>query len=92
MDGATHTMSDGTSVTYPNGGPYYYRLKTGVTAWVAAQCDNSAKFAATSWNSVLSSTISTLPTGSCKVMLVSVRYFARPDIEFGNSDIANEAI
>ena len=31
MDGQTHTLSDGTSVTYPNGGPYYYRLKTTVT-------------------------------------------------------------
>jgi len=27
MDGASHTLSDGTSVTYPNGGPYYYRYK-----------------------------------------------------------------
>ncbi|OOG64897.1 hypothetical protein B0E46_05760 [Rhodanobacter sp. B04] len=31
MDGQAHTLSDGTAVTYPNGGPYYYRLKTGVT-------------------------------------------------------------
>lgn len=31
MDGQSHTLSDGTVVTYPNGGPYYYRLKTGVT-------------------------------------------------------------
>jgi len=31
MDGATHTLSDGTSSTYPNGTPYYYRLKKGVT-------------------------------------------------------------
>jgi len=31
MDGASHTLSDGTNVTYPNGGPYYYRLKTTVT-------------------------------------------------------------
>lgn len=28
MDGQSHTLSDGTVVTYPNGGPYYYRLKT----------------------------------------------------------------
>ena len=31
MDGASHTLSDGSVVTYPNGGPYYYRLKTTVT-------------------------------------------------------------
>lgn len=31
MDGQSHTLSDGTSVTYPNGGPYYYRLKQGVS-------------------------------------------------------------
>lgn len=31
MDGNTHTLSDGTSVKYPNGGPYYYRFKKGVT-------------------------------------------------------------
>ena len=30
MDGASHTLSDGTTVTYPNGGPYYFRLKTTV--------------------------------------------------------------
>ena len=26
MDGQKHTLSDGTTVTYPNGGPHYYRL------------------------------------------------------------------
>ena len=31
MDGKSHTLSDGTVVTYPNGGPYYYRFKTGVS-------------------------------------------------------------
>ncbi|MBD8898105.1 PilC/PilY family type IV pilus protein [Rhodanobacter sp. DHG33] len=31
MDGQSHTLSDGTTITYPNGGPYYYRLKQGVT-------------------------------------------------------------
>jgi len=31
MDGKSHTLSDGTTVTYPNGGPYYYRLKHDVT-------------------------------------------------------------
>lgn len=31
MDGQSHTLSDGTTVSYPNGGPYYYRLKTNVT-------------------------------------------------------------
>jgi type IV pilus assembly protein PilY1 len=31
MDGASHTLSDGTVVAYPNGGPYYYRLKMGVS-------------------------------------------------------------
>lgn len=31
MDGLAHTLSDGSSVTYTNGGPYYYRLKKGVT-------------------------------------------------------------
>lgn len=31
MDGASHTLSDGRTVTYPNGGPYYYRLKKTVT-------------------------------------------------------------
>lgn len=31
MDGKSHTLSDGTTVTYPNGGPYYYRLKQGVS-------------------------------------------------------------
>ncbi|MEO7065892.1 MAG: PilC/PilY family type IV pilus protein [Rhodanobacter sp.] len=31
MDNAAHTLSDKTVVTYPDGGPYYYRLKTGVT-------------------------------------------------------------
>lgn len=31
MDGKSHTLSDGTTVTYPNGGPYYYRLKKTVT-------------------------------------------------------------
>ncbi|MEP6898169.1 MAG: PilC/PilY family type IV pilus protein [Rhodanobacter sp.] len=31
MDGLSHTLSDNTTVVYPNGGPYYYRLKTGVT-------------------------------------------------------------
>jgi type IV pilus assembly protein PilY1 len=30
MDGKTHTLSDGTIVNYPNGGPYYYRLRTDV--------------------------------------------------------------
>jgi type IV pilus assembly protein PilY1 len=34
MDGASHTLSDGTVVTYPNGGPYYYRLKKTVTVQV----------------------------------------------------------
>ncbi|MHB8744306.1 MAG: pilus assembly protein [Sulfuricaulis sp.] len=34
MDGASHTLSDGTAVTYPNGGPYYYRLKATVTVAV----------------------------------------------------------
>ena len=34
MDGASHTLSDGTKVTYPNGGPYYYRLKKTVAVQV----------------------------------------------------------
>ena len=31
MDGQSHKLSDGTSVTYPANGPYYYRLRTDVT-------------------------------------------------------------
>ncbi|MDR3388342.1 MAG: PilC/PilY family type IV pilus protein [Rudaea sp.] len=31
MNNTTVTLSDGTSSVYPNGGPYYYRLKTTVT-------------------------------------------------------------
>ena len=34
MDGASHTLSDGKVVVYPNGGPYYYRLKKTVTVQV----------------------------------------------------------
>src|SRR5581483_10110373 len=55
MDGATHTMSDGTSVTYPNGGPYYYRLKTGVTVNLkaygkpATSTDLTTLYTASNW-------------------------------------------
>lgn len=36
MDGRSHTLSDGTSVTYPLGGPYYYRFMQSVTIAVDA--------------------------------------------------------
>lgn len=58
MDGKTHTLSDGTVVTYPNGGPYYYRLKTGVTINLdqygqpATTADLTALYTAGNWEAV----------------------------------------
>lgn len=58
MDGASHTLSDGTTVTYPNGGPYYYRLKTGVTVNLNAQgkpkttSDVQALYNTSNWEAV----------------------------------------
>ncbi|WP_266181152.1 pilus assembly protein [Dyella humicola] len=58
MDGASHTLSDGTTVTYPNGGPYYYRLKTGVTVNLsqyglpATTTDTTALYTATNWEAI----------------------------------------
>lgn len=58
MDGQAHTLSDGTAVTYPNGGPYYYRLKTGVTVTLNAQgspattADRTALYTSANWEAV----------------------------------------
>jgi type IV pilus assembly protein PilY1 len=58
MDGAAHVMSDGTSVTYPNGGPYYYRLKKGVTVNLnqygspATTTDLAALYTTANWEPV----------------------------------------
>ncbi len=58
MDGASHTLSDGTTVTYPNGGPYYYRLKTGVTVNLnqyglpATTTDTTTLYTAANWEPV----------------------------------------
>lgn len=58
MDGASHTLSDGSSVTYPNGGPYYYRLKTGVTVNLdkygqpATTADLTALYTLANWEAV----------------------------------------
>lgn len=58
MDGKLHTLSDGTSVNYPNGGPYYYRLKTGIqvnlnSAGVpATTTDLAALYTLANWEAV----------------------------------------
>ncbi|KAA0070257.1 PilC/PilY family type IV pilus protein [Rhodanobacter sp. T12-5] len=58
MDGQAHTLSDGTVATYPNGGPYYYRLKTGVTVTLNAQgspataADRTTLYTAANWEAV----------------------------------------
>ncbi|MFC4528361.1 hypothetical protein ISN76_15145 [Dyella halodurans] len=54
MDGASHTLSDGTTATYPNWGPYYYRLKTGVTVNVDQYGvpDATVLYNASNWEAV----------------------------------------
>ncbi|HEY8683430.1 MAG TPA: PilC/PilY family type IV pilus protein, partial [Rhodanobacter sp.] len=58
MDGNSHTLSDGTRVVYPNGGPYYYRLKTGVTVNLDGQntpkttSDLQTLYNASNWEAV----------------------------------------
>jgi type IV pilus assembly protein PilY1 len=63
MDGKSHTLSDGTTATYPNGGPYYYRLKTSTTAAPitvnlnsfgvpATSADVTALYTASNWEAI----------------------------------------
>lgn len=58
MDGQSHTLSDGTTVTYPNGGPYYYRLKTTAVVTLngfgvpATTADITALYTASNWEAV----------------------------------------
>ncbi|MBS0381996.1 MAG: hypothetical protein JSR56_06145 [Proteobacteria bacterium] len=65
MDGLSHTLSDGTTVTYPANGPYYYRLKKGIviavdtygnptrTGCTAANCDGlHTLYNASNWEAV----------------------------------------
>jgi len=58
MDGLAHTLSDGTAVTYPNGGPYYYRLKTGVTITpnqygvISTSADLTTLYTSSNWEAV----------------------------------------
>ncbi|HEY9130492.1 MAG TPA: PilC/PilY family type IV pilus protein [Dyella sp.] len=58
MDGSSVTLSDGTAVTYPVGGPYYYRLKSNVTVTLNAagkpstNTDLAALYNASNWEAV----------------------------------------
>ena len=58
MDGQAHTLSDGTTVTYPANGPYYYRLRKDVTINVdaagtpASTADLQALYKSSNWEAV----------------------------------------
>jgi type IV pilus assembly protein PilY1 len=62
MDNQSHTLSDGTTSNYPNGGPYYYRLKAGVVVNLNSQgspataADRTALYTAANWEAVPVST------------------------------------